>query len=265
MAAAPGTRENLQALGEALDRDGYAVFDPGISEATIDAAIARIEPLFSAETRAGRTLRRARRAVLGRHTAISLRDDRRVQDAWVVSDEVKAIATAPAALELLGEAYGRRPLPFQTLNFRVGSQQRPHSDAMHFNSEPSGFMCGIWMALEDIGPDQGPLVYYPGSHKLAEVTRGDVDAAAGAAGADYEDFVAALIERQGLEPRYATLRKGEALIWSSNLLHGGSPQRDPSLTRWSQVTHYFFEGCRYWKPLDSRDGERRYWQPTWVR
>ena len=68
-----------------------------------------------------------------------------------------------------------------------------------------------------------------------------------------------------IRDRHATLRKGEALIWSSNLLHGGSPQRDPSLTRWSQVTHYFFEGCRYWKPLDSRDGQRSYWQPTWVR
>lgn len=265
MEAAPGTRQNLPELREALDRDGYVVFDPGIDEATIDAAVAGIEPLFSPESAPARTMRRARRALLGRHTAISHRDERRVQDAWVVNDEVKAIATAPAALELLKEAYGRRPLPFQTLNFRLGSQQRPHSDAMHFNSEPSGFMCGIWMALEDIGPDQGPLVYYPGSHKLAEVTKGDVEASSAGEYGDYEDFVAALIEREGLEPRQALLRKGEALIWSSNLLHGGSPQHDPSLTRWSQVTHYFFEGCRYWKPLVSSGDEREYWQPTWVR
>lgn len=26
-------------------------------------------------------------------------------------------------------------------------------------------MCGVWVALEDVGPDQGPLVYYPGSHR----------------------------------------------------------------------------------------------------
>ena len=167
-------------------------------------------------------MRRARRALGGRSRTISHRDANRVGDAWVVSDHVKEIALAPRVIELLRVAYGREPRPFQTLNFRLGSEQRPHSDAMHFNSDPSGFMCGVWVALEDIGPEQGPLVYYPGSHKLDEVTMGDVHANEAAAG-NYEDFVQAVIEREGLEPHTATLRKGEALLWSSNLLHGGSP------------------------------------------
>ena len=29
-------------------------------------------------------------------------------------------------------------------------QQAAHSDALHFSSEPEGFMCGVWVALEDI-------------------------------------------------------------------------------------------------------------------
>ncbi len=265
MEAGTHTDPDLEALRTSLERDGYVVFDPGIGEATLEGAVSEIESLFRPETGAQRALRRAKRALRGRHTAISHRDERRVQDAWVVSESVRSIAQAPAVIELLRAAYGREPLPFQTLNFRVGSEQRPHSDAMHFNSEPPGFMCGLWIALENIGPDQGPLVYYPGSHRLAEVTRGDVDAAAGSEHADYEEFIASLIEREGLEPHYATLRKGEALIWSSNLIHGGAPQRDQALTRWSQVTHYFFEGCRYWKPLASSPSERQYWEPTWVR
>jgi hypothetical protein len=28
---------------------------------------------------------------------------------------------------------------------------------------------------------------------------------------------------------------------------------------------YFFEGSRYWKPLASRNGERHYFEPGWVR
>jgi ectoine hydroxylase-related dioxygenase (phytanoyl-CoA dioxygenase family) len=261
-----GSQGGLDTLGSALKRDGYVIFDPEVPEAAIDAAIADIEPLFRPEGRASRLLRRAKRALRGRHTALSHRDEFRVQDAWVVSEHVKAIATAPAVLALLREAYGREPRAFQTINFRSGSQQRPHSDAMHFNSEPSGFMCGIWLALEDIHEDSGPLVYYPGSHRLAEFTMGDVEAAADSPEhADYEDFIEAMIAREGLEPRYATIRKGQALIWSANLLHGGAPQTDPARTRWSQVTHYFFEGCRYWKPLASRDGERRYFEPGWVR
>ncbi|MFX6869154.1 phytanoyl-CoA dioxygenase family protein, partial [Acinetobacter baumannii] len=39
---------------------------------------------------------------------------------------------------------------------------------MHFSSLPTGFMCGLWVALEDITINQGPLHYYPGSHLLPE-------------------------------------------------------------------------------------------------
>jgi hypothetical protein len=34
-------------------------------------------------------------------------------------------------------------------------------------------------------------------------------------------------------------------------LHGGSRQTDPTLTRWSQVTHYFFDDCIYYTPAFS--------------
>ena len=27
-------------------------------------------------------------------------------------------------------------------------------------------MCGAWVALEDISADSGPLVYFPGSHRM---------------------------------------------------------------------------------------------------
>ena len=67
-----------------------------------------------------------------------------------------------------------------------------------------------------------------------------------------------------LKPEYATIRRGQTLLWASNLLHGGSPQRDKSRTRYSQVTHFFFEGCRYWTPLHS-DGEDIEWRrPEWI-
>ena len=60
----------------------------------------------------------------------------------------------------------REPLPFQTLNFPVGTSQYPHSDSIHFHTIPAGFMVGVWVALENIDAENGPLVYYPGSHKL---------------------------------------------------------------------------------------------------
>jgi hypothetical protein len=56
---------------------------------------------------------------------------------------------------------------------------------------------------------------------------------------------------QGLKEARFTARRGQALIWAANLLHGGAPQLNPDLTRWSQVTHYYFENCAYYTPLFS--------------
>lgn len=251
-------------LGERFDRDGYLIFDPGIPEGTIDGAVEDLERQFATASAGRRSVAeklrlRVRRLLRGPRPAVSHRDEVRVQDAWAVSKNVRAIARAPEVLELLRGMYGREPLPFQTINFRVGSQQRAHADTMHFNSEPPGFMCGVWVALEDIDESCGPLIYYPGSHTLPEVSMGDIGAPMGAAGYPaYEEYVQTQIEREQLEPSLAILRKGEALLWASNLLHGGAPQADPARTRLSQVTHYFFEGCRYWTPMASDSRHRAY-------
>jgi ectoine hydroxylase-related dioxygenase (phytanoyl-CoA dioxygenase family) len=136
---------------------------------------------------------------------------------------------------------------------------------MYFNSDPSGFMCGVWVALEDIDETCGPVVYYPGSQKLPELTAAELREATGRTdGPAYEEHVLKLVQEAGIEPAYATLDKGQALIWASNLVHGGSPQTDRSRTRWSQVTHYVFEGCRMWKPFLS-EGEKAYFEPALIR
>jgi hypothetical protein len=67
----------------------------------------------------------------------------------------------------------------------------------------------------------------------------------------FEEAWAALCASQGAASEVFLARKGQALIWCANLLHGGSPQTDPRLTRWSQVTHYYFEDCLYYTPAFS--------------
>ena len=189
----------------------------------------------------------------------------RIMDAWKINERVKRLALAPDVLALLEQLYGCRPLPFQTLNFVRGTEQATHSDAIHFSSLPSRYMCGVWVALEDIDMDNGPLVYYPGSHRLPEVTMQDLGLHSDKDDyPEYERHVAAVIEREGLEARYGVLGKGQAILWASNLLHGGAPQADRSRSRHSQVTHVFFEGCRYYTPMLS-DSERTHWRdPTWI-
>lgn len=179
----------------------------------------------------------------------------RLTDAWRWNEHVRALAVNKEILKLLSRVYGRKAIPFQTLDFPVGTQQHFHTDSVHFSSIPERFMCGVWVALEDIHVDAGPLIYYPGSHRWPiytnehigyvhtrkENTRQDV----------YHALWQRLVQHHGIEPLRLVVPKGQALIWAANLLHGGDRQRDLGRTRWSQVTHYYFEGCSYYTPMHS--------------
>lgn len=185
-----------------------------------------------------------------------------IQDAWREVAAVRELAAHPKVAGALRAIYQRRPIPFQTLNFLVGSEHAPHSDEVHFDTMPPRFMCGVWTALEDVGPGSGELVFYPRSHRLPVFAPFDLGLSASAPREQtypaYERFLAELVERAGLERRTFAARKGEALVWASNLIHGGGPITAPGSTRRSQVTHYFFEGCRYWTPLRSEPALGRY-------
>ena len=191
-----------------------------------------------------------------RPDTVKNKGDLRIQDGWQFNDDVRALACNEGVLDLLSKLYGRRAFPFQTLNFPVGTQQTAHSDSVHFSSVPERFMCGVWVALEDIGPDSGPLVYYPGSHKWPILYNEMLDRHADdertrSAQAPYEPVWTKMVEAAGIKPEYFHARKGQALIWSANLLHGGSRQNDLTQTRWSQVTHYYFDNCTYFTPAFS--------------
>ena len=193
----------------------------------------------------------------------------RVQDAWSFDPDVRAIATHPAVLATLKLLYGREPYPFQTLNFLNGTEQRTHSDTIHFSSLPHGFMCGVWLALEDVTLRQGPLHYYRGSHALPAFDYADL-AVAPVRGAqdwtnpdtrraygEYESAIARVAAESGCRREELAIPRGAYLIWSANLLHGGSPRADAALTRKSQVTHYYFDRTVAYTPMFSRRDEER--------
>lgn len=184
------------------------------------------------------------------------RGERRVQDAWQFDSDVRAIASNSELLGLLGKLYGREAFPFQTLNFPVGTQQAAHSDSVHFSSLPERFMCGVWLAMEDVRAEAGPLFYMRGSHHWPIVTnamigRRGYGSEENSAQDPYSTAWDAMCKASGCEQEPFLAKKGQALIWSANLLHGGSKQVDPTLTRWSQVTHYFFDDCIYYTPAFS--------------
>ena len=219
-----------------FSENGYAVFDPGLGESTIDSLVDSMMPHFAKITG----------------------EDKRLQDAWKYNEYVKKVAVSDVVLNKLRLLYRREPIPFQTLNFAVGTQQKTHSDMVHFNSIPHRFMCGVWVAYEDITENNGPLHYYPKSQKLPFYDMIDMGVKASdnistkkalmAYAENYTSFIQEMIEALKLKKQTLTIKKGQAMIWSANLLHGGERIHTPGASRFSQVTHYYFENCIYYVP-----------------
>ena len=188
----------------------------------------------------------------------------RLQDLWTVIPEVKELAINSYILNILEFLFDDKPKPFQTLNFPEGTQQSVHSDALHFNSEPFGKMCGVWIALEDIKAESGPLFYYPKSHHLPELSEKIMGFHP-----TFENYSKVIdywqnqIRVKNLQRKEAIIKKGQALIWHANLLHGGMPRIDSSLSRHSQVTHYYFGEAKPWRQMESTS-KMQYFEPNWI-
>ena len=72
------------------------------------------------------------------------------------------ITKRPELLHWIRILMEREPKLLQTIASHKGSQQAPHSDSIHMTTYPLGYLTAAWIAMEDIHPDSGPLVYYPG-------------------------------------------------------------------------------------------------------
>jgi ectoine hydroxylase-related dioxygenase (phytanoyl-CoA dioxygenase family) len=189
----------------------------------------------------------------------------RIQDLWVDSENIKRVALLPQLMIILEQLYKRKPLPFQTINFYLGTQQKLHADTLHFNSIPKNNMCGVWVALEDIDENNGPINYCPGSHKLPEITMKEVGKGIGHDNYRYyEEYIEEFVKDNNLPIKKAIIKKGQAIIWHGNLLHGGSHHKNRQKTRLSMVTHYFFEGCQYYTPIFSTSENIHYRDPEWI-
>lgn len=246
----------LRAMARRFHDDGFLVLENVFSDELIDGIVGHYDALF--DTSRSYPRRPDKPSML-------THDPNRRQDAWVECAPVRELACHERVLEVLRYLYGRDPIPFQTLNFLPGTGQEIHSDSIHFDSLPNGYMCGVWVALEDVTEDNGPLLYYPGSHRLPRIKLDDFGAwsPSGTTAASpqynrYAEYVRAVIEAHGFEEHRLTVPKGTALIWSSNLLHGGAAVRKPDSTRLSQVTHYYFENCAYYAPILSNESLGEY-------
>lgn len=143
--------------------------------------------------------------------------------------------------------FGESAFPCQTLTYVFGSQQDAHQDTVHLTPFPAGYMCGIWVALQDVEPESGELVVYPGSHRERRVYLKEAGCRKVREG-DWVEFGSKVVPIwQDMTKKYEEVvyrpTKGTVLIWHENLLHGGSLRVNQSLERRSIVIHTFSEGA----------------------
>src|SRR5665213_144140 len=160
----------------------------------------------------------------------------------------------------------REPKTLQTIASHKGSQQGIHSDSIHMTTYPLGYLTAAWIAFEDIHPDSGPLVFYPGSHRLPYVFSKDV----GISESDfktngyrpymerYEPRIQHLLAENGIQPKHFHAKKGDVLIWHANLLHGGSARQNMLLSRKALVVHFFVKGSFVYHDLAAARSRQQY-------
>jgi ectoine hydroxylase-related dioxygenase (phytanoyl-CoA dioxygenase family) len=228
------------------NEDGYIILDLGLSDEEINELIKEIDYLNSKDD------------VKTQEQVYHYSKGKRIFEGWKESEKLQGLALNPKVIKTLEMLYKKEPYPFQTITFNYGSNQPLHSDIIHFDSVPHRWMCAVWVALEDMKEDNGPLVYVPGSHKLPIFDFYDMKVKVPEYGKqfdsyrEYEEFIRQLVEVNELEVKPLRCKKGQALVWAANLIHGGDEIRDPESSRYSQVTHYYYPGCDvYYSPMFS--------------
>lgn len=231
-----------------FDTNGYLILEGHLSSRVVDGARKALQKVCEQESHG--FARDSSDRIVNLHTSIKA---------------LNAIYLSTSLYEVVSDLFGCQALPCQSLTFIHGSTQDAHQDTIHLTPFPRGFMCGIWIALEDVVPGSGELFYYPGSHRLPAVlcsTHGvpKVDSDVG----DYSNFgavftpaIRTLIASQAdLQPQTFLPKAGDVLIWQENLIHGGSPRILRDQTRMSMVIHAFAEPALVYYDSTGISGKR---------
>jgi len=137
----------------------------------------------------------------------------------------------------------------------VSTERKWHQDT-YLNPEFLwSYYAAAWIALEDVEPEAGPFQYIKGSHNWRSLRQDKLfEFMTPEERKDprwptfTQDEVArvceAEIERQGEKVSEFLPKKGDVLIWHSNLVHRGSEPKNPDLERRALICHYSSIGRR---------------------
>ena len=238
----PAERAQWAAEGFLLLRGAITPAEVARVKAAVDDEWARradndhhVDVLSGAD--AGRTF------TLAEAPATARREVYKLNNLFARRADIRRVALSPRLRKVFSELLEGEPMICNSLNFERGSQQPYHIDTWYMPPPVEGRMVVASIALDEVGPDNGPVAYYPGSHRIPpwRFSDGRLNEKA-----DEMPQCRAYLEREiaarGLKEAEVRARPGDAFLWHAQLLHGGRPIRDMSLTRSSLVVHYWRAG-----------------------
>jgi hypothetical protein len=165
------------------------------------------------------------------------------------SEPVREAIFSEKVLEFIHLIFERRALATQTLAFWRGSAQQAHQDSAYVGYSLPMQFCASWIALEDVEEKAGELFYFVGGQRMSEyMYRGKYKSVGEARRlepetdltfekAEHVHFIKLESQGMSLETERFMAKRGDVLIWSADLPHGGGPI-SAARTRKSIVTHY---------------------------
>jgi phytanoyl-CoA hydroxylase len=220
--------------------NGYTIFRNIVPLELTDAIV---DEMLSVSKRPDRYVVRREGKYVDPADVKSLGPGGRVIDIYGVSKAARAAVFQPPVSEFLTALFSEPAIAMQSLCFEYGSQQAIHQDTAYVVSSKPLNLAAAWIALEDVIPGSGELIYYPGSHRFKHFMFGG-DSKSWSTNRHgqevHQEFLAQLHEQaksRGIEIERFLAKKGDVLIWHADLAHGGA-RITSKHTRRSYVVHF---------------------------
>jgi hypothetical protein len=115
-----------------------------------------------------------------------------------------------------------------------------HQDNLYIQAPPDKLV-SVWTALCDVGPENGGLTFYPGSHKLGELPIERLEPTAHTGQNRSAEAIRAVMPA-GLEPFCPSVKKGTSFFFHSLLIHQSNANTTPDRFRYSYLATYIERG-----------------------
>lgn len=224
-----------------LQEDGYVVIPAAVPGALCERALKDIEAFKS----------RQRKAVAP--NANEFGHLYRVVNLHLAVDAMADAFSDNQALAVCDRFFGEATTLYTSLYYERGSEQALHRDTPYFCTRPADRYLGVWLALDNVDTDNGPLRVVPRSHQLPAI---DVRALSHELFPDpaiiprisetgwnaYQARVQQQCDERGMRFEEIHVQRGDVIIWHPSMFHGGAPHHVAERPRRSLVMHVTPQG-----------------------